>query len=95
MSAFWCNSCNIRTFYKVTTVMPNNKSNEQDIPYQAEVIVDIINSAISSMQKLGLSQEDALNGILSQVAVRVDTEAMDHAVKLNKQLHQIYKSLKV
>ena len=75
--------------------MPNSKSNKGDIPYQAEVIVDIINSAISSMQKLGLSQEDALNGILSQVAVRVDPQAMKHAVKLNKQLHQIYKSLKV
>ena len=74
--------------------MPGNKLNEQEIPYQAEVIVDIINSAISSMQDLGLSQEDALNGILSQVAVRVEPKAMRHAVKLNKQLHEIYKSLK-
>ena len=76
-------------------LMPKIKSNEQNIPYQAEVIVDIINSAVSSMQKLGLSQEDALNGILSQVAVQVDPKAMKHAVKLNKQLHQIYKSLNI
>ena len=76
-------------------LMPKIKSNEQNIPYQAEVIVDIINSAVSSMQKLGLSQEDALNGILSQVAVQVDSKAMAHASKLNAQLHEIYKSLNV
>ena len=76
-------------------LMPKIKSNEQNIPYQAEVIVDIINSAVSSMQKLGLSQEDALNGILSQVAVQVDAKAMAHASKLNAQLHEIYESLNV
>jgi hypothetical protein len=47
------------------------------------------------MQKLGLSYEDALNGILSQVAVQVDSKAMAHANMLNKQLHEIYRSLKV
>ena len=47
------------------------------------------------MQKLGLTYEDALNGILSQVAVQVDAEAMAHASKLNAQLHEIYKALEV
>ena len=64
-----------------------------DSEFQAEVIVQIVNTALRSMQKLGLSYEDALNGILSQVAVQVDAKAMAHASKLNEQLHEIYRSL--
>ena len=74
--------------------MPDHNSNV-DNEFQAEVIVEIVNTALTSMQKLGLSYDDALNGILSQVAVQVDPKAMKHAVKLNKQLHQIYKSLNI
>ena len=72
--------------------MPENKSNATN-DFQAEVIVEIVNTALRSMQKLGLSYEDALNGILSQVAVQVDSKAMAHATQLNAQLHEIYKSL--
>ncbi len=72
--------------------MPDNKSNATS-DFQAEVIVEIVNTALRSMQKLGLSYEDALNGILSQVAVQVDSKAMAHATQLNAQLHEIYKSL--
>ena len=72
--------------------MPENISNN-NTEFQAEVIVEIVNTALSSMQKLGLSYEDALNGILSQVAVQVDATAMAHASELNAQLHEIYRSL--
>ena len=72
--------------------MPDHNSNV-DNEFQAEVIVEIVNTALTSMQKLGLSYDDALNGILSQVAVQVDSKAMAHASKLNAQLHEIYKSL--
>jgi hypothetical protein len=75
-------------------MMPANKSNT-DSEFQAEVIVEIVNTALRSMQKLGLSYDDALNGILSQVAVQVDAKAMAHASKLNEQLHEIYRSLEV
>ena len=74
--------------------MPQNSLNP-DSEFQAEVIVEIVNTALSSMQKLGLSYEDALNGILSQVAVQVDAKAMAHASKLNAQLHEIYRTLEV
>lgn len=74
--------------------MPDNNSNPES-EFQAEVIVEIVNTALRSMQKLGLSYDDALNGILSQVAVQVDAEAMAHASKLNEQLHEIYRSLNV
>ena len=74
--------------------MPENSSNP-DSEFHAEVIVEIVNTALSSMQKLGLSYEDALNGILSQVAVQVDAKAMAHASKLNAQLHEIYRTLEV
>ena len=74
--------------------MPDHNSNV-DNEFQAEVIVEIVNTALTSMQKLGLSYDDALNGILSQVAVQVDAKAMAHASKLNAQLHEIYKSLNV
>ena len=72
--------------------MPKSNSIENS-EFHAEVIVEIVNTAISSMQKLGLSYDDALNGILSQVAVQVDAKAMAHASKLNEQLHDIYRSL--
>ena len=72
--------------------MPHNNSKPES-EFQAEVIVEIVNTALSSMQKLGLSYDDALNGILSQVAVQVDAKAMAHASELNAQLHEIYKSL--
>ena len=72
--------------------MPDNKANVTN-DFQAEVIVEIVNTALRSMQKLGLSYDDALNGILSQVAVQVDSKAMAHASKLNEQLHEIYRSL--
>ena len=72
--------------------MTEKKSNP-DSEFQAEVIVEIVNTALRSMQQLGLSYDDALNGILSQVAVQVDSKAMEHASKLNSQLHEIYKSL--
>ena len=74
--------------------MPVNQST-LDNEFQAEVIVEIVNTALRSMQKLGLSYDDALNGILSQVAVQVDSKAMAHASKLNEQLHEIYRSLEV
>ncbi len=72
--------------------MPDNNSKATS-DFQAEVIVEIVNTALRSMQKLGLTYDDALNGILSQVAVQVDSKAMAHATKLNAQLHEIYKSL--
>jgi hypothetical protein len=81
-------------FKKRIFVMPEISSNP-DSEFQAEVIVEIVNTALSSMQKLGLSYEDALNGILSQVAVQVDAKAMAHASKLNAQLHEIYRTLEV
>lgn len=74
--------------------MPKISSNP-DSEFQAEVIVEIVNTALNSMQKLGLSYDDALNGILSQVAVQVDAKAMAHASKLNAQLHEIYRTLEV
>ena len=72
--------------------MPKNNSKSEN-EFQAEVIVEIVNTALTSMQKLGLSYDDALNGILSQVAVQVDSKAMAHASQLNAQLHEIYKAL--
>jgi len=81
-------------FLKRIFVMPEISSNP-DSEFQAEVIVEIVNTALNSMQKLGLSYEDALNGILSQVAVQVDAKAMAHASKLNAQLHEIYRTLEV
>jgi hypothetical protein len=74
--------------------MPEISSNP-DSEFQAEVIVEIVNTALNSMQKLGLSYDDALNGILSQVAVQVDSKAMAHASKLNAELHEIYRTLEV
>ncbi len=74
--------------------MPSTEFNSYtDTAFQVEVIVEVLRTAISSMMKLGLSHEEALNGILSQVAVQVDKESMEYALELNKQLHDIYELL--
>ena len=74
--------------------MPSKEfKSKKDPAFQVEVIVEVLRTAITSMMKLGLSHEEALNGILSQVAVQVDKDSMEYALMLNKQLHDIYEQL--
>ena len=55
-----------------------------DTESQAKIIVEVFSAALDAMTKLGLSNEEALNGILSQISVQVDISAFEHAILLNK-----------
>ena len=43
-----------------------------DTESQSKIIVEVFSAAMDAMKKLGLSDEEALNGILSQISVQVD-----------------------
>ena len=62
-----------------------------DTESQSKIIVEVFAAAMSAMKKLGLSEEEALNGMLSQISVQVDVSALHHAVELNKKYSDLLK----
>ena len=62
-----------------------------DTESQSKIIVEVFAAAMSAMKKLGLSEEEALNGMLSQISVQVDISALHHAVELNKKYSELLK----
>ena len=62
-----------------------------DTESQSKIIVEVFAAALSAMKKLGLSEEEALNGMLSQISVQVDISALHHAVELNKKYSVLLK----
>ena len=62
-----------------------------DTESQSKIIVEVFAAAMSAMKKLGLSEEEALNGMLSQISVQVDISALHHAVELNKKYSDLLK----
>ena len=62
-----------------------------DTEDQSKIIVEVVAAALNAMEKLGLSNEDALNGILSQISVQVELSALEHAIDLNKKYRDLLK----
>ncbi len=62
-----------------------------DTEAQSKIIVEVFAAAMDAMTKLGLSHEEALNGILSQISVQVDISALEHAIELNKRYRELLK----
>ena len=62
-----------------------------DTESQSKIIVEVFAAAMSAMKKWGLSEEEALNGMLSQISVQVDISALHHAVELNKKYSALLK----
>ena len=62
-----------------------------DTESQSKIVVEVFSAAMDAMTKLGLSDEQALNGILSQISVQVDLSALEHAIELNKKYHALLK----
>ena len=62
-----------------------------DTEDQSKIIVEVVAAALNAMEKLGLSREDALNGILSQISVQVELSALEHAIDLNKKYRDLLK----
>lgn len=68
-----------------------DKNNEKlSIDEQSELIVKVFQVSIDTLVSSGLEEIDALNGLLSQIAVLVDSSALEHALKINQKFRSSY-----
>ena len=51
---------------------------------KAKAIAEIVEIALNNLMKVNLSREEALAGILSQIAIQVDKKDLEFALDLNK-----------
>ena len=62
---------------------------------KAKAITEIVEIALNNLMKVDLSREEALAGILSQIAIQVDKKDLEFALDLNKKYHKSFlKNLK-
>ena len=57
---------------------------------KAKAIAEIVEIALKNLMKVGLSREEALAGILSQIAIQVDKKDLEFALDLNKKYHKSF-----
>ena len=54
----------------------------------ANAILEIFSIAVSDLVLIGMSEDEAINGLLGQASVRVDKPSMDLANKLHFLYHK-------
>ena len=57
---------------------------------KAKAIAEIVEIALNNLAKVDLSREEALAGILSQIAIQVDMEDLEFALELNKKYRKSF-----
>ena len=57
---------------------------------KAKAIAEIVEIALNNLAKVSLSREEALAGILSQIAIQVDMKDLVFALELNKKYHKSF-----
>ena len=57
---------------------------------KAKAIAEIVEIALNNLMKVDLSREEALAGILSQIAIQVDKKDLEFALDLNKKYHKSF-----
>ena len=57
---------------------------------KAKAITEIVDIALNNLAKVDLSREEALAGILSQIAIQVDMKDLEFALELNKKYHKSF-----
>ena len=57
---------------------------------KAKAITEIVEIALNNLAKVDLSREEALAGILSQIAIQVDKKDLEFALELNKKYHKSF-----
>ena len=57
---------------------------------KAKAIAEIVEIALNNLVKVELSREEALAGILSQIAIQVDKKDLEFALDLNKKYHKSF-----
>ena len=68
--------------------MLDEESNETAV--KAKAITEIVEIALNNLAKVDLSREEALAGILSQIAIQVDIKDLEFALELNKKYHKSF-----
>ena len=57
---------------------------------KAKAITEIVEIALNNLAKVDLSREEALAGILSQIAIQVDIKDLEFALELNQKYHKSF-----
>jgi hypothetical protein len=57
---------------------------------KAKAITEIVEIALNNLAKVDLSREEALAGILSQIAIQVDRKDLEFALELNEKYHKSF-----
>ena len=57
---------------------------------KAKAIAEIVEIALNNLAKVDLSREEALAGILSQIAIQVEKKDLEFAIELNKKYHKSF-----
>ena len=64
-------------------------------PNHAQAILDVFSIAISDLVSMGLTEQEAISGILGQASVRVDYPAMELALELHRLYHKDFSNAKI
>ena len=70
--------------------MNKNKNKKLSLEEQSDLIVKVFQVSIDTLVSSGLEENDALNGLLSQIAVLVDSSALEHALTINHKYRSTY-----
>ena len=57
---------------------------------KAKAIAEIVEIALNNLAKVDLSREEALAGVLSQIAIQVKKKDLEFAIELNKKYHSAF-----
>ncbi len=61
---------------------------------KAKAIAEIVEIAIQNLAAVNLTREEALAGILSQIAIQVESQDLEFALDLNKKYRKAFKETK-
>ena len=61
---------------------------------KAKAIAEIVEIAIQNLAAVDLTREEALAGILSQIAIQVESQDLEFALDLNKKYSRAFKDTK-
>ena len=87
LSNKWSDPCN-HPYSKKDNNMLDEELNETAV--KAKAIAEIVEIALNNLAKVDLSREEALAGILSQIAIQVDIKDLEFALELNKKYHKSF-----
>ena len=61
---------------------------------KAKAIAEIVEIAIQNLAAVDLTREESLAGILSQIAIQVESQDLEFALELNKKYRKAFKETK-